>query len=105
MTVVVQRASLAWKIASMLVGFKFVFMPFLVRNRTQNRVGTIFQSSSEFPCKLFRFTVVLSHLEQSPFAQASDQMAPEKNQNHIYLGQVPIGTKIKISETQQIIYH
>ena len=49
----------------------------------------------------------LGHLEQSPFAQASDQMASEnaKNQNHSYLGQVPIGTKIKISETQQIIYH
>ena len=61
----------------MLVGFKFVFMPFLVRNRTQNRVGTIFQSSSEFPCKLFRFTVVLGHLEQSPFAQASAHMASE----------------------------
>ena len=75
MTVVVQRASLAWKIASMLVGFKFVFMLFLVRNCTSNRVGTISQSSSEFPCKLFRSTVGFDHLEKSPFVQASAHIA------------------------------
>ena len=34
-------------------------------------MGTISQSSSEAPFKLFRFTVGLRHLEKLPFAQAS----------------------------------
>ena len=38
-------------------------------------MGTVFQSSLEFAFKLFRFTVLLAHLEQSPFAQASAHMA------------------------------
>ena len=32
--VAVQRADFFWKIASVLVGFEFAFMLFLVRNRT-----------------------------------------------------------------------
>ena len=64
-------------------------------------MGTVFQSSLEFAFKLFRFTVLLAHLEQSPFAQASAHMASAnaKKSKSQYLGQVPIGTKIKISET------
>ena len=64
MTVVVQMANLVWKLASMLVDFEFVFMPFLVKNRTR-------KSSSETPFKLLRFTMRLSHLEKSPCAQAT----------------------------------
>ena len=63
------------------------------------RVGTIFQSSSETPFKLFRVTVALSHLEKLSFAQARANIATAtpKNQNGGYLGQALIGPKIKIS--------
>ena len=44
-------------------------------HNNNNRVGTISQSSSETPFKLFRFTVGLSHLEKLSFAQASAYIA------------------------------
>ena len=69
------------------------------------RVGTISQSSSETPFKLFRFTVGLSHFKKLLFAQASACIASAKNQNGRYLAQVPLGQSFKISETQQITYH
>ena len=47
----------------------------LLHNNNNNRVGTISQSSSETPFKLFRFTVGLSHLEKLSFAQASAYIA------------------------------
>ena len=68
-------------------------------HNNNNRVGTISQSSSETPFKLFRFTVGLSHLEKLSFAQASAYIAflqMPKNENRGYLGQAPIGSKIKI---------
>ena len=70
-------------------------------------MGTIFQSSLEFPFRLFRFAVVLRHLEQLPFAQASAHMASangKKSKSQIF-GPSAHRAKNKISETQQIIYH
>ena len=67
-----------------------------------NRVGTISQSSSETPFKLFRFTVGLSHLDKLPFAQGSACIASANTikSNGRYLAQTLIEPNFKISETQ-----
>ena len=70
MTLVVQKANLVWKIASIMVGLKFVFMPFL---EIVPKIGwglfpkVLLNSHSSCSDLLWGWVI----LQKSPFAQAN----------------------------------